>query len=136
MSSISATLLQELSTAVQLSPSGFCSSTVLFQASLVVCPGEVQACADAASERVQALETQLDTQSTDAEAAAAAAQAQLESAQAAAAATLIAVKAEMKAALGATETELASTKVLQSLHAWFQIHKLCHCADEGCTQLV
>ncbi len=73
--------------------------------------GEVQACADAASERVQALETQLDAQTSDAEAAAATAQAELESAQADAAATLIMVKAELKAALDAAETELAGTKV-------------------------
>ena len=74
--------------------------------------GEVQACADAAAERVQALETQLDTQSSEAEAAAAAAQAELECVQANAASKLIAVKAELKAALDATETELATTKVL------------------------
>ncbi|KAA6426660.1 MAG: CENPE type kinesin [Trebouxia sp. A1-2] len=72
--------------------------------------GEVQACADAASERVQALETQLDAQTSDAEAAAAAAKAELESAQADAGATLIMVKAELKAALAAAETELAGTK--------------------------
>lgn len=71
----------------------------------------MQACADAASERVQALEAQLDIQSKEAETAAAAAQAELESAQADAAATLIAVRAELKAALDAAETELASTKV-------------------------
>ncbi len=76
-----------------------------------VLAGEVQACADAASERVQALETQLDTQTSDAEVAAAAAKAELESAQADAAATLIMVKAELKAALGAAETDLAGTKV-------------------------
>ncbi len=73
--------------------------------------GEVQACADAASERVQALETQLDTQSTDAEAAAAAAQAELESTQADAASMLITIKAELKASLEAAETELVVTKV-------------------------
>jgi len=76
-----------------------------------VLAGEVQACADAASERVQALETQLDAQTSDAEAAAATAKAELESAQADAAATLIMVKAELKAALDAAETELAGTKV-------------------------
>ena len=75
------------------------------------CAGEVQACADAASERVQALEAQLDTQSTEAETAAAAAQAELESERADAAATLIAVRAELKASLDCAETELASTKV-------------------------
>ena len=71
----------------------------------------MQACADAASERVQALEAQLDTQSAEAETAACAAKAELESAQAQAAATLIAVRAELKAALDAAVTELASTKV-------------------------
>jgi len=76
-----------------------------------VLAGEVQACADAASERVQALETQLDTQTSDTEAAAATAKAELESAQADAAATHIMVKAELKAALDAAETELAGTKV-------------------------
>ena len=94
--------------------------------------GEVQACADAASERVQALEAQLDSQSTEAETAAAAAQAELESERADAAATLIAVRAELKASLVAAETELASTKVsvattlrsskdgdlLEGMHAW------------------
>ena len=75
------------------------------------CAGEVQACADAASERVQALEAQLDAQSAEAETAAAAAQAELESAHADAAAALIAVRAELKASLDAAETELASTKV-------------------------
>lgn len=77
--------------------------------------GEVQACADAASERVQALESQLDSQASDTEAAAAAAKAELECTQADAAATLITVKAELKAALAAAETELAATQVW--LHA-------------------
>lgn len=76
------------------------------------CAGEVQACADAASERVQALEAQLDFQSAEAETAASAAKAELESTQAEAAATLIAVRAELKAALDAAVTELASTKVV------------------------
>ena len=76
------------------------------------CAGEVQACADAASERVQALEAQLDTQSAEAETTASAAKAELESTQAEAAATLIAVRAELKAALDAAVTELASTKVV------------------------
>ena len=75
------------------------------------CAGEVQACADAASERVQALEAQLDTQSAEADTAAAAAQAELESVRADAAATLIAVRADLKASLDAAETELASIKV-------------------------
>lgn len=73
--------------------------------------GELQACADAASERVQALETQLDTQSSEADTAAVAAQAELEFTQANAAATLITVRAELMAALGAAETELQVTKV-------------------------
>ena len=75
------------------------------------CAGEVQACADAASERVQALEAQLDVQSAEAETAAATAQAELETACADAAATLIAVRAELKASLDAAETELTSVKV-------------------------
>ena len=75
------------------------------------CAGEVQACADAASERVQALEAQLDAQNAEAETTTAAAQAELESARADAAATLIAVRAELKASLDAAETQLASTKV-------------------------
>ena len=75
------------------------------------CVGETQACADAASERVQALEAELHAQSAEAETAAAAAAAELEAAQVGAAATLITVRAELKAALAAAETELASTKV-------------------------
>lgn len=71
----------------------------------------MQACADAASERVQALEAQLDAQSAEAETATAAAEAELEAAHAGAAATLITVRAELKASLVAAETELASTKV-------------------------
>ena len=86
--------------------------------SLCCCTGEVQACAEAALERVQALESQLDTQSSEAEAAANAAKAALESAQADAAASLIGVKAELTAALNASETELASTKVTLCRHAW------------------
>ncbi len=91
--------------------------------------GEVQACADAASERVQALETQLDAQTSDAEAAAAAAKAELESAQADAAATLIMVKAELKAALDAAETELAGIKVGTTMVTLYSASPQCNGAS-------
>ena len=94
-----------------------------------VLAGEVQACADAASERVQALETQLDAQTSDAEAAAAAAKAELESAQADAAATLIMVKAELKAALDAAETELAGIKVGTTMVTLYSASPQCNGAS-------
>jgi len=91
-----------------------------------VLAGEVQACADAASERVQALETQLDAQTSDAEAAAATAK---ESAQADAAATLIMVKAELKAALDAAETELAGIKVGTTMVTLYSASPQCNGAS-------
>ena len=73
--------------------------------------GEVQACADAAADRLQALEAEMQTQSAEAEAAAAAAQALLDSTQAESAAALIATRAGLQAAVEAAEAELSATKV-------------------------
>ena len=97
--------------------------------------GEVQACADAASERVQALEQQLDAQSSEAEAAATAAQAELESAQASAAATLMTTRAELKASLEAAETELASVKVQRELHSLRILRPVCLHLTLGMTNM-
>ena len=72
----------------------------------------MQACADAAADRLQALEAEMQTQTTDAEAAAAAAEALRESTQAEAAATLITTRAGLQAAREAAENELDSAKVV------------------------
>lgn len=98
--------------------------------------GETQACADAAAERIQTLETTLEEQAAVAEAAAAEARkalatlqeqaaAGLQKAEADMATALEAAAADKKAAVGALQAQLQQVQVgkrLMHLPAWLPAH--------------
>ena len=76
--------------------------------------GEMQACADAAAERVQTLEQQVDEQTREREREAAEAQAAFDTALGNAAAELQAAEAAHEAAAAEASAELAAAKVCSS----------------------
>ncbi len=77
--------------------------------------GEVQACADAAAERIAFLEEQVTALITDAEATASQAAEAIEAAQDQAAALLAAAAADKEAALAEAATQLASSQVYSKM---------------------
>lgn len=105
--------------------------------------GEIQACADAAAERIAFLEEQIASLNAEAEKSAADAEAAFQSAQSAAREQLSAAQAEKEAAVAAISAELAAAQV-QTISSYLspdkffqicQIHtKVCFMHMHGCQE--